>query len=40
MNERHAAEMHRLDLAAEWRTADPDRRTAIEAEVAALQAQS
>jgi hypothetical protein len=32
-----AAEMHRLDLAAEWRGADPERRAAIEAEV---QAQS
>jgi hypothetical protein len=33
-------EMQRLDLAAEWRGADPERRAAIEAEVAALQAQS
>lgn len=30
-------EIQRLDLAAEWRTADAERRAAIEAEVAALQ---
>jgi hypothetical protein len=35
-----AQEMRRLDLAAEWRTADADRRAAIEAEVATLQGQA
>ncbi len=32
-----ASAMKMLDLKAEWKTADPERRKAIEAEVAALQ---